>query len=217
LYSSIAYALSENKRLLTKSSAEFQNIVLAIQTNAFVTPCKDLAWHTSFAIKHAAKLTHHASYQYNINRTMRYKIKFFRDKLKPDSGIKWEMPIAHLIPQTLFATTIGDSSLEGAGGFSVTLGFWWHIHFPAEVVRSTLRFKTSNNNGMLVSIKVLEFVTVIINYCAALHVVRTSPVTDDLHPVILNVTDNSSALSWTLHTCKRSKIGECLLVYSVHC
>ncbi len=148
---------------------------------------------------------------------MRYKIKFFRDKLKPDSGIKWEMPIAHLIPQTLFATTIGDSSLEGAGGFSVTLGFWWHIHFPAEVVRSTLRFKTSNNNGMLVSIKVLEFVTVIINYCAALHVVRTSPVTDDLHPVILNVTDNSSALSWTLHTCKRSKIGECLLVYSVHC
>ncbi len=45
LYSSIAYALSKNKRLLTKSSAEFQNIVLAIQTNAFVTPCKDLARH----------------------------------------------------------------------------------------------------------------------------------------------------------------------------
>ncbi len=30
LYSSIAYALSENKRLLTKSSTDFQNIVLAI-------------------------------------------------------------------------------------------------------------------------------------------------------------------------------------------
>jgi hypothetical protein len=38
LYSSIAYALSENKRLLTESSAEFQDIALAIQTNAFVTP-----------------------------------------------------------------------------------------------------------------------------------------------------------------------------------
>jgi hypothetical protein len=58
LYSSIAYALSENKRLLTKSSAEFRNIVLAIQTNAFVTSCKDLAQHTSFAMKRAAKLTH---------------------------------------------------------------------------------------------------------------------------------------------------------------
>jgi hypothetical protein len=97
LYSSIAYALSKNKRLLTKSSAEFRNIVLAIQTNAFVTPCKDLARHISFAMKHAAKLTHHASYHYNINRTMHYKIEFFCNNLKPDSDIKWETPIAHLI------------------------------------------------------------------------------------------------------------------------
>jgi hypothetical protein len=61
---------------------------------------------------------------------------------------------------------------------------------------------------MLVSINAMEFVTVIINYCTALHVVQTSPITNDPHPVILNVTDNSSALSWTLHTCKQSKIGQ---------
>ncbi len=42
LYSSIAYALFKNKRLLSESSAEFRDVVLAIQTNAFVTPCKDL-------------------------------------------------------------------------------------------------------------------------------------------------------------------------------
>ncbi len=202
LYLSIAYALFENKRLLTKLSAEFRGIVLAIQTNALVTLCKDLAWHTSFAMKRAAKLTHHASYQYNINRTMRYKIEFFCNKLKPDSGIEWEMTLVHLIPRTSFATTIGDSLLEGAGGFSVTLGFWWHICFPDKVVWRTLQFKTSNNNGTLVSINVLEFVMVIINYCAALHVVRISPVTDNPHPVNLNVTDNSSTLSWTLYMCK---------------
>jgi hypothetical protein len=98
LYSSIAYELSENKRLLTESSAEFQAIILAIQTNAFVTPCKDLDWHTSFVMKRAAKLIHHASYQHNINKTVRYEIKFFCNKLKPDSGIEWETPIAHLIP-----------------------------------------------------------------------------------------------------------------------
>jgi hypothetical protein len=74
LYLSFAYALSENKRLLTESSAEFQDIVLAICTSAFVTLCKDLAWHTSFAMKRVAKLTHHASYQYSINKTMHYKI-----------------------------------------------------------------------------------------------------------------------------------------------
>jgi hypothetical protein len=63
---------------------------------------------------------------------------------------------------------------------------------------------------MFVLINILEFVMVIINYCGALHVVWTSPVTEDPHPVILNVTDNSSALSWTLHTCKQSKIGQML-------
>jgi hypothetical protein len=213
LYLSIAYALSENKRLLTESSAEFQDIVLAIQTNAFITPCKDLAWHTSFAMKRAAKLTHHASYQYNINKTLHYKIEFFCNKLKPDSGIEWETPSAHLIPQTSFATKIGDSALEGAGGFSITLGLWWHICFPDEVVQHTLQFKTNNNDGMLVSINILEFVMVIINHCAALHVVWTSPITDDPHPVILNITNNSSALSWTLNTCKQSKIGQMLTCF----
>ncbi len=63
---------------------------------------------------------------------------------------------------------------------------------------------------MLILIKVLEFVMVIINYCAALHVVWTSLVTDDPHPVILNVTNNSSVLSWTLHMCKQSKTGQML-------
>jgi hypothetical protein len=123
------------------------------------------------------------------------------------------MPIAHLIPRTPFAMTIGDSLLEGAGGFSVTLGFWWHIRFPDKVVWRTLRFKSRNDNGMLVFINVLEFVMMIINYCAALHVVWTSPITDNPHPVILTVTDNSSALSWTLHTCKQSKIGQMLACF----
>ncbi len=148
---------------------------------------------------------------------MHYKIEFFWNKLKPDSGIKWETPIAHLIPWMPFAMTIGDILLEGAGGFSVTLGFWWHICFLDGVVQLTLQFKTSNNGGMLVLVNVLEFVMVIINHCAALYVVQTSPVTDNPHPVILNVTDNSSGLSWTLHTCKWSKLGKCLLVSPVHC
>jgi hypothetical protein len=112
LYLSIAYALSKNKRLLAESSAEFQDIVLAIRTNAFVILCKDLAQHTSFGMKSATKLTHHASYQYNINKTMCYEIKFFCNKLKPDSGIEWETHIAHLIHQTPVAMTNGDSLLE---------------------------------------------------------------------------------------------------------
>jgi hypothetical protein len=83
LYSSIAYALAENKRLLMKSLQEFGDIVLAIQTRAFFTSCKDLAQHTSFTMKQVARLVQHASYQYNIKRTMRVEIEFFRNNLKP--------------------------------------------------------------------------------------------------------------------------------------
>ena len=206
LYSSIAYALSENKKLLSETSQEFRDMISIMRTNKSTIICKDLVRHTSFAMKRAAKMTHHASYEYNISTTMRAEIEFFRDNLKPDSGIEWETPIAHLIPRTPFAITIGDSSLEGAGGFSIGLGFWWHMQFPPEIVQRTLLFRDSP----LVSINVLEYVTVIINYIAALHVLRTTKVTDDPHPVLLNITDNSSALSWTLHTCKRSKVGRLL-------
>ncbi len=51
---------------------------------------------------------------------------------------------------------------------------------------------------------------VIINSCATLHVIKITPVTEDPHPVLLNMTDNMSASNWTVHTCKRSKLGHLL-------
>ena len=42
LYSSIAYTLAENKRLVMESLQEFCDIVLAIQTGAFFTSCNNL-------------------------------------------------------------------------------------------------------------------------------------------------------------------------------
>jgi len=62
---------------------------------------------------------------------------------------------------------------------------------------------------------------VIINYCAALHFVTTMSATDDPYPVLLNVTNNASALSWTNGSCKKSKVSRllaqffCLLVINL--
>ena len=81
------------------------------------------------------------------------------------------------------------------------------MQFPEDVVKRTLIHLKDNRNDDLVSINVLEFVTVIINYLMSLHVVRTEQVTDDPHPILLNYTDNTSALNWTLHACKSSDIG----------
>ncbi len=210
LYASIAFALAQNRCLLTESSREFRGVVESLRTGSFPCSSKDQARHISFALKKAAKMVHHAKYKFRINTTMRQEIEFFRATLLPDSGITWETPIAHLIPRTPSASSFGDSSLQGAGGYSIELGFWWHIDFPQEVKERTLLFRSDNKDGKLISINVLEFVTVVINYCASLHVITTTKFTDDPYPVLLNVTDNSSSLSWTTGSCKKSKIGRLL-------
>jgi hypothetical protein len=107
-------------------------------------------------------------------------------------------------------TTFGDSCLEGAGRYSHSLGFWWHLPFPEGVKFCTLLHKRDNADGLLISINTLEFVTVIINYCATLHVVLTKDPTNDLSLVLLNVTDNASALSWTTGACQKSRISRLL-------
>jgi hypothetical protein len=104
-------------------------------------------------------------------------------------------------------TSFGDSCLEGAGGYSTLLGYWWHIPFPGEVKQRTLLHKKDNKDGHLISINVLEFVTIIISYCALLHVVTTTSASNDPYPVLLNVTNNALALSWTTGACRKSRIG----------
>jgi hypothetical protein len=61
------------------------------------------------------------------------EIEFFHKKLLPKSRIHWESPIAHIIPRMPTFITFGDSFLEGAGGYSLSLGFWWHLPFLEEV------------------------------------------------------------------------------------
>ena len=105
-----------------------------------------------------------AKFECNINKTMHQENEFFCDNLLPKSNIVWETPIAHIIPRMPTFTSFGDRCLEGAGGYSILLGFWWHIPFPEAVKQCTLLHKQDNKDGILISINVLEFVTVIINY-----------------------------------------------------
>jgi hypothetical protein len=135
LYGSIAYALSKNKQLLLESLREFRDIINSLKNGTYLGANTDETRHISFVMKWAAKLVHHAKYRYNINRTMRQEIDFFRKKLQPLSGITWETPIAHIIPQMPTVTAFGDNCLEGAGGYLISLGYWWHLPFPEEVIQ----------------------------------------------------------------------------------
>jgi hypothetical protein len=130
--------------------------------------------------------------------------------LSPESGTKFETPIAHLIQRTPTALIIGDSFLLACGGYSITLKFWWHLSFPIELVERTLLYLKDNSDKSFILINCLEFATIILNYCASLVVFENCKVNDDLHPVVLCVTDNTSALNWTLHTSKKLIIGRAL-------
>jgi hypothetical protein len=126
---------------------------------------------------------------------MRQEIEFFCKKLLPNSKIRWESPIAHIIPRMPTFITFRNSCLKGAGRYSISLGFWWHLPFPEEFKLQMLLHKRDNADGLLISINVLEFVTIIINYCAAVHIVLSTNPTNNPYPVLLNVTDISSALT----------------------
>jgi hypothetical protein len=48
-------------------------------------------------------------------------------------------------------------------------------------------------------------------------VITTTNITNNPHPVLLNVTNTTSALSWTTSACRKSKIGRCLAASSALC
>ena len=210
LYTSIVFALQRNKKLLEECSHEFRELVGQIRRKEFKGSPGSVAKQLNFAIKKASQMAHRCPYTYKINETMREEIEFFRQALSPESEIDFTTPLAHIIPRMPMGKMFGDSSLKACGGYSLKLRFIWHVFFPEEILMRTLLHMKENEDGTFISINCLEYVTVIINWCAALTVMDMESVSDDPYPVILSVTDNTSALNWTIHTSKRSLIGRAL-------
>ncbi len=138
------------------------------------------------------------------------ELNFIFEALKPDSGIVFEKPIAHLIPQISTASIIGNSSLLSCVGYSTTLKFWWHLTFLPKITTRTLLHLKDDSDKSFISINCLKFVTIILNYCASLIVFATQKISDNPHPVVICITNNTSALNWTLHMSKNLIIGHAL-------
>ena len=211
LYTSMAWALKQIREFYDESPDSFKAVVTNLEAKNFCSASR--VPHEKvirFALKKAARAVHHSKLRFNIVETMRQEIEFFRQRLGPDSDVNWHAPIAHLIKRMPLGKFYGDVCLDGAGGYSIELRVWWHLAFPDEVVQRTLLYLPNDAGERLISINVLEFVTVIISYCAALTVIEGDNFVDDPYPVLLIITDNTSAQNWTNHTCKRSRIGRLL-------
>jgi hypothetical protein len=127
LYTSLTFALKSNTELLEKSSSGFRDLVKQIMNKTFTRKILDHQRHLNYEMKQAAKMVNKHRQQYLVNATMRDKLNFIKKALSPNSGIKFETAIGHLIPRTPTASIIGDSSLLACGGYSIKLKFWWHL------------------------------------------------------------------------------------------
>jgi hypothetical protein len=140
LCTSLALALKRNtEHLDKKSSSGFRDYVKQITTKTFLGKQSGHLRHVKFAMKKAVKMVKNCNHLYLVNPAMQEELTFISHALVPDSGIKFKTPIvAHLIPRIPTASIFGDSSLLACSGYSITLGFWWHLTFPEDIVGRTL-------------------------------------------------------------------------------
>ncbi len=179
IYTSLAFALKQNKALLLACSPKFRKIVDKIQQKQFGGNHSEIAKELNFALKTTAKMVNSHKQVYINNGTMQAKIHFIRQALKEDTGIPFEMPIAFIIPRTPAASLFGDSSLLACGGYSTALQVWWYISFPDKIIQQMLLHLSNNKSKTFISINCLKYVTIIINYCTAITALLESQVTND--------------------------------------
>jgi hypothetical protein len=161
-------------------------------------------------MKKSSQSVHRSKREYYIGKDMRAEIDFLAQALEENSGVKWETPIAHMIKRDPTASSYSDSCLDGGGGYSTELNFFWYLTWSRAIYLRTLKFISDQSDPNFISINVLEFVSVIINYCAALTVIETTDFTDDPWPVLLAWCDNMSAVRWVTHACLKSEAGRAL-------
>jgi hypothetical protein len=146
LYTSLAFSLKSNAELLKKSSSGFRSLVKQIKTKNYKGKQSDHQRHLKYTMKMAAKMINkHGNFNL-VNQTMRSELIFLSDTLIPNSGIKFETPIVHLIPRVPTASIIGNSSLVACGGYSINLKFWWHLSFPKDIVERALLHLKNNSD-----------------------------------------------------------------------
>jgi len=76
IYTSLAFALKQNKLLLLKCSPKFRDIITRIERKQFSGNQYEIAKKLNFALKTAAKIVNGHKQIYVINETMRAELDF---------------------------------------------------------------------------------------------------------------------------------------------
>ena len=168
----------------------------------------------NFAKSKVLQKTWHSRHKYRVSPSLRKEIKLLQFLFKNRSTYKFASPIAHLIKKDFDFHALGDACLEGAGGFSSDLQFWWYVPWPKPILHKTLKhfvptYKTLSGN--FISINLLEYVTIIITLAASISKIEqnrhslTHP-----NPTLSIQSDNITAVSWTRKAASSTQAGKSL-------
>ena len=202
LYTSISSALKVNNAHEIQTNKAFRDAVRRVNDNDLLTADQQ-AWNAGVInrIVHRSRRTHF------LNPTALEELRLIRLAL---SSCSLRTPIAHLVQRDATGKGYSDSSLDAAGGWSTDCKFWWYLEWSEEIRLSTLKFHKNNQDGKLISINVLEYASVIINYAAmSLYFLQNQDPANPF-PVALLFADNVAAEIWTIKGCKRSLLGRAL-------
>lgn len=209
LYSSITAALNINKSHLISSNTRFRNAIKAARQSDTISTNSPPTNAQSYARAFVSRTIHRSAKAHYLNKTAIEELKLITWALT-DPTVSKRCPIAHLVDRVEDCIAHGDSSLDAAGGFSIECRFWWYHEWGDEVRRHTLKFIKNNKDGKLISINVLEYASVIINYAAVSLYFKENHDPSNPYPTALLFADNTTAESWSIKGCKRSLMGRSL-------
>ena len=204
---SILLALRTNTKIIssTKSMEQWLHDSNLSDLNSVTTSRKH------FAFSKIMKATWNLKTKFFITTSLRNELHYLH-KIFSSKKYKISSPIAHVIPRDPDFIAYGDACLDGAGGFSTSLKFWWFFQWPPIVQKRNIKnFKQTykSPNGQILSINLFEYVAVIISYAAAILSHRTKRA-NSTHPfpVIKIYSDNKSAIAWSTKASASSKAGK---------
>lgn len=202
VYTSIASAIGSNKAHLKLTNKQFR---LLLKEAKSIVPTRE----STFAQSETARLIHSCPNTHWINTTLREELHLLTAVLS-SREVNMRTPIAHLVRRDPSAMAWSDSSLTASGGYSDSMGYWYYYKWPKEIQSQTLIYVRNNKDGNLVSINVLEYAALLINYAAAYHYYINNPDPSDPYPSVLFYADNSACESWMEKACNSSLIGRAL-------
>ena len=206
--SSLLHCMRRNRKLIM-SRPQFKQ---AIADANDVSDDSISVLRRKFALSKLAKAIWNSKAKCFINKSLREEINLLIQIIQ-DQSIKWSHSIAHMIPRTPDFQAWGDASLHAAGGYSIDLQFYWYLTWPESIQSKTLKFfkRKAKYNGEIISINLLEYVVIIINYAICSFIYKSKQLGHTFkYQSLLNWSDNRSAISWTKQAAISSAGGKAL-------